>query len=818
MHYLNQITKRLLYTIGLFLIFFNFINAQQNNGKIKGTITTSDGEPAIGVNIILKNSKYGTVSNEDGSFEFNKVKPNTYTAQISLTGYETLEQEVTVVSNETALLSLQLRVSNKQLKEVIVTTSRGKAFPKQSTYVSKMPLKNIENPQVYNVVSSELMKEQAITAYDDALKNVPGIQKLWESTGRGGDGAAYYTLRGFEAQANIVNGLPGLTNGSLDPANIERIEVIKGPSGTLFGSSLVCYGGLVNTVTKKPYEGFGGEFSYTAGSFGLNRITADFNTPLDDNNDVLFRVNASYQTENSFQDAGFRTAFFIAPTLSYRVNDKLSFLINTEIMQEEKTTPPMLFLGRETQLQYANLSELNYNTHLSFYSNDLSMKNPRFNLQAQMNYKISDQWTSQTTFSRGSSKSDGYYSYIYDNQNGKKEFGLSITKDQSQTITTDIQQNFVGDFKIGSLRNRIVAGLDYYAKELMFGGSRYAWLYNVTAQGDVNYIDPETGIEQAPRYPTRSSVDNVLASAGVTNYTSKEATYSAYASDVINITPSLLAMASLRVDYFDTEADVTTDEDDYNQTALSPKFGLLYQPIQDKLAVFANYMNGFRNISPAIVYDDATEEPIGTKTFKPEHANQLEFGVKANLLADKLNATVSYYDIEVENLVTAAPGSPINTVQGGTARSKGFEFDLNAAPLKGLSIIAGYSYNDSKIIKGDEANSWLETGKRPFWSGPKNLVNLWATYKFDEGFLENFGIGFGGNYASDNVILDSQVTGKFVLPEYTVINGSIFYNSNKFRVALNVNNIGNKDYFNGGWSTVNPQKPRNALLSFSYKF
>ncbi|KRD06480.1 TonB-dependent receptor [Flavobacterium sp. Root901] len=816
MNYQNSRTSCFL--LISFLFTFTALFAQQNNGKIKGTITTLDGEQAAGVNVVLKNSKYWTVTDENGSFEFNRIKANTYTIQISLTGYETIENEVIVTENETAAVNLQLKVSDKQLKEVIITNSRGKAFPKQSTYVSKMPLKNIENPQVYNVVSSELMKEQAITAYDDALKNVPGIQKLWESTGRGGDGSSYYTLRGFEAQANIVNGLPGLTNGSLDPANIERIEVIKGPSGTLFGSSLVCYGGLINTVTKKPYEGFGGEFSYTAGSFGLSRVTADFNTPLDDNNDVLFRVNTSYQTENSFQDAGFRTALFIAPSLSYKVNDKVSFLINTEFMQEEKTTPPMLFLGRESQLQFANLEELNYNTHLSFYSNDLTMKNPRFNLQAQMNYKISDQWTLQTAFSRGSSKSDGYYSYIYDNQNGKGEFGLSITKDQSQTITTDIQQNFIGDFKIGTLRNRLVVGLDYYAKELIFGGSGYAWFYNVTPQGNVNYIDPETGIEADPRYPTRSSVDNVLASAGVTNYTGKEATYSAYASDVINITPGLLAMASLRVDYFDTKGDVTTDEDDYDQTALSPKFGLLYQPIQDKLALFANYMNGFRNISPTVVYDETTKEPMGTKTFKPEHANQLEFGVKANLLSDKLNATVSYYDIEVENLVTSAPGSVVNSVQGGTARSKGFEFDLNAAPLKGLSIIAGYSFNDSKIIKGDEANPWLETGKRPFWAGPKNLINLWASYKFGEGFLEDFGIGFGGNYASDNVIVDSQVTGKFVLPEYTVLNGSLFYSSNKFRVSLNINNITNKDYFNGGWSTVNPQKPRNALVSFAYKF
>ncbi|CAD0009153.1 TonB-dependent receptor [Flavobacterium chungangense] len=817
MNYPNLPKQYFIFIICLFLISATNCLAQ-DKGKLSGIITTSDGIPAASVNIILKNTKYNTITNENGNFELNHIKANNYILQISLTGYETLEQEIKVTGNETTKLNLQLKVSNKQLQEVtIYNNNRAKLFPKQSTYVSKMPLKNIENPQVYNVVTADLLKEQAITNFDDALKNVPGIQKLWESTGRSGDGGSFYTLRGFDVQANIVNGLPGLTNGSLDPANIERIEVIKGPSGTLFGSSLISYGGLINTVTKKPYSGFGTEVSYLTGSFGLNRVTADVNTSIDESDNVAIRINTAYQTENSFQDAGFRTSFFVAPVLSYKVNEKLSFLINTEFMQEEKTTPPMLFLGRSSTLQFDNLNELNYNTKLSFYSNDLSIKNPKFNLQAQMNYNISEQWTSQTALSRGSTKSDGYYSYMPDNENGLGEFAVNITKEQSQTVTTDIQQNFIGDFKIGNMRNRIVAGFDYFSQELKFGGSGYAWLYNITPQGEVNYLNPYTGTEDAPTYPTRSSVDAVLAKSGTTNYNSKDATYSVYASDVINIFPSLIAMASLRVDYFDNEGDIKTDNDDYNQTSLSPKFGLLYQPIIDKLSIFANYMNGFKNVSPKKSYD-TNGNLVGSEAFDPEHANQLEFGVKANVLDEKLNTTLNYYDIKVANLVTIDPKNPLNSIQGGESRSKGFEFDLNTSPAKGLNIIAGYSYNESKITKGDIKNVFLEKGKRPMWSGPENLANLWATYKFQYGMLKDFGLGFGGNYASENAIINSDKLGKFVLPSYTVINGSLFYGNNKFRVALNINNIANKEYFNGGWGTVNPQKPRNVVASFSYKF
>jgi len=806
MNYLNLRMQHFIFLICLFLIATTHIFAQ-NNGKLKGFITTSDGDPAAGVNVILKNTKYSTITNEDGLFEFNRIKTNTYILQVSLTGYESSEQEVTVSENKTANVNLQLKISNKDLQEVTIYSNSAKFFPKQSNYVSKMPIKNIENPQVYNVVTADLLKEQAITNFEDAVKNVPGIQKLWESTGSAGGGGSFYTLRGFATQVNIVNGLPGLTNGSLDPANIERIEVIKGPSGTLFGSSsLISYGGLINTVTKTPYSGFGAEVSYLSGSFGLNRVTADVNTSVDDSDNVAIRVNAAYQTENSFQDAGFRTSYFVAPVLSYNVNEKLSFLINTEFMQEEKTTPTMLFLGRSKSLQFANVDELNYNTKLSFTNNDLSVKNPKYNLQAQMNYKISDQWTSQTALSRSSTKSNGYYSYLSDNEDGLGDFSIYITKENSFTTTTDIQQNFIGDFKIGNMRNRIVIGLDYFQKDVMYGGTGWNGIYKVTPQGEIRQYD-----DQNPYYVTQSSVDKLLSNTGTGNYNLRDNTYSVYASDVINLTPKLIAMASLRLDYFDTEGDVTTDKDNYDQTALSPKFGLLYQPIEDKLALFVNYMNGFKNVSPF-------NSPTGAQTFEPEHANQLEFGVKANLLGDKLNATVSYYDINVANLLTVDPSDITRKIQGGKSQSKGFEFDLNASPAKGLNIIAGYSYNDSKVTKGDIKNVFLEEGKRPMWSGPENLVNLWATYKFNYGTLKDFGLGFGGNYASENAVVNSDVMGKFVLPSYTVINGSAFYATSKFRVALNINNIANKEYFNGGWGTVNPQKPRNVVASFSYKF
>src|SRR5690606_22588739 len=249
--------------------------------------------------------------------------------------------------------------------------------------------------------------------------------------------------------------------------------------------------------------------------------------------------------------------------------------------------------------------------------------------------------------------------------------------------------------------NRLVAGLDYYRRDIVDNGSGWGWARNVTPQGDVNYIDPFTGEEMPPVYLTKASVENLLGNLEGTMSNISNSAYGAYVSNVLNVTPGILAMVSLRADYFDSMGEKNTDEDDFDQFALSPKFGLVYQPVRDKVSIFASYMNAFINVAPAQVFDQDGSF-LRVQSFKPEHADQWEDGVKTNLFADKLYATVSLYDIKVSNRVYPDPANPNNSVQGGKVGSKGVEFDLNAQPVAGLTVIAGYSYNETKVIEGND--------------------------------------------------------------------------------------------------------------------
>ncbi|MBE7179037.1 MAG: TonB-dependent receptor, partial [Mucilaginibacter polytrichastri] len=634
--------KYIFYALALFIGAIHPSYAQtKRGGTVSGTITTTDSEPAVGVSVMIRGTSLGTTTNQNGTYTLKNIRPGKHILVISGISISRQEKEFSVNAGESVAVNFTLSLSSQNLQEITVAAEKTNKFKRKSSdMVARMPLKDLENPQVYSTVGKELIQEQVITNFDDVLKNAPGLNKLWSSTGRAGDGAAYYSLRGFSVQPTLLNGVAGVSNGTLDPANVEKIEVVKGPSGTLFGGALVNFGGLINVVTKKPTDSLSGEISYTGGTYNLNRVTVDFNSPLNKEKTVLFRLNGAYHYEQSFQDNGFRKSIFVAPSLEYRASDKLTFNLNTEFFQGEGTNPLFVFLNRTRQLIARTPAQLNMNFNRSYTSNDITLKNPSANIYAQATYKISDQWTSQTNVARSIRRSEGYNQYVM--FIGATDTLLNRYAQMQNSVgnTTDIQQNFTGDFHIGSLRNRLVVGVDYLNTSLVNNNMSTLLFDQIGTQRN----DPRYTAINKLALDARSATGTAAQKTNtVTNV------YSAYASNVLNITDNLLAMASLRVDRFNNKGTynytTTLNTGTYLQTAFSPKFGLVYQIIKDKVSVFGNYMNGFRNVAPV-----TQPLPDIPGTFKPQQANQIEGGVKLSFLHDKISFNASYYDITVSNL------------------------------------------------------------------------------------------------------------------------------------------------------------------------
>lgn len=804
--------KRLISTV--FLIMLVITAFAEQKATLTGTIVTSKNEPAQNVSVTVKGTSLGTVTNEQGKFTF-KLNPGNYTLVISHVGMKNRELPVIVESGKINIVPvITINLDANALEEVSVNADRTNKFSRQkSVDVAKMPLDNLENPQVYTSIGKELMQEQAVFSADDAIKNATGITTLWTPTSRAGDGGSYFALRGFPVQITMRNGLSGMVTSSIDDANLERLEVIKGPSGTLYGgSSMVSYGGLINRVTKKPYDTAGGEIDYSTGSYGFNRASIDYNAPLDSAKKSLFRLNAAYNYSNTFQDNGFSKSFAFDPSFLFKINDRLTLTFEAEIGHQVGTTPQFYFFNTTVaDLGVNSAGKLNMDYKRYYESDDITSNSDNVNFFAQADYKISDNWKSQTSISTTYSGAGGYQTYFYILP-ANDSISRNVWQVAGNSSTLQVQQNFVGDFKIGHLRNRLVAGLDFLSET-----------------SNVKYIDPSDGSDYfdaintkgaIPAYNNfnRTKVDSLFANSTVTTSASQyqNYTYSAYASDVLNITDNLLAMASLRVNHFTTKSidDPTdgTSTTGYDQTTLSPKFGLVYQVIKDKVSLFGNYMNGFSNPGYYLAYDAASGNNVN-KLFKAEQANQWEGGVKLDLFDGKLSGTFSYYDISVKDKVRADALHANAYVQDGTEDSKGVEGEVIANPFQGFNIVLGYSHNDMKMVKSSD----YDNGLRPEGSGPANSGNLWMSYTLLHGGAKGLGFGFGGNYAGTAQVLNDTYYGTFYLPSYTIFNTGVFYNKEKYRLALNVNNLGNKEYYTG-YTTVNPMMLRQVIASIAYRF
>lgn len=872
----------------IILFIFTLTYGFSQNSSIVGNIKDNNKMPLIGVNAYVSELSIGALSDINGNFEIANVPAGEHIVVFSYVGFKTKEVKISVKASQTADLgSIVMYEGNELLQEVTVTASRVNKFSRENTaYVSKLPLKDIENPTVYSTVTNEILESQVVTNFDDAIVNATGISKLWEATGRApGEGTGYFSTRGFATQPSLVDGMPGFTFSAIDPSYIERIEVVKGPAATLFGSTVTSLGGLINVVTKKPYQGFGGSISYTTGSFGMHRATVDLNTPIGKSEKVYFRVNGSYLTQDSWQDAGFRETFFVAPSLSYRVNNRLNVSVGVEYSRTEQTNPSMLFLRRGLPLVSTNVDEIGVDPNKSFTSNDVTLTSPILNTRAVADYKISDRWTSQTIFASTHSEANGYYQYLTDGAAGV--FGslqplsavpgvTEILAESQSLLATDaftrifdkrngsadkinIQQNFTGDLNIGSLRNRIVIGLDYVSRSTknenqsgnpaVLSTPTFSNLL-LTIQGlealglapentaaslgaqlaGLPYFDgfftadgsiiPNSFTPNAVYSPTKPQLDAVFNELPLITTETGSSTFAGYVSNVVNITDNLTAHIGLRLDHFDQEGNKNDPLDDFTKTTFAPSAGIVFQPLPNKLTLFTNYQTGFINNNPVVNQDGTVQN------FEPTEARQFEGGLKTNFLDGRINAGLSYYHILVNNTLSTDPRQPLFPISLliDEVVSQGLELEININPVEGLNIRTSYSYNDKETTNAYSPTTDIQydelQGRRPEDAGPQNVYNFWADYKFsfsENPILKNIGIGAGFNGASEHLTINNGLSGEFTLPSYTIFNASIYYNSEKIRVGLKVNNLTDEVYYRG-WSTINAQAPRSFAGTISYKF
>ncbi|SFW34639.1 iron complex outermembrane recepter protein [Sinomicrobium oceani] len=773
--------ERILGVLVLWFLIPAVSLAQDHSGKgaVTGVVKDEKGNPMAWANVVVKGTAHGEITDNSGAYRIEKIPVGERVLRITLIGYESREVRITVREGQTATIpEVMLREQTEQLEGVTLEGDKTNRFANKKTeYVARMPLHNLENPQVYSIVGKDLIQEQIITDINETMRNVPGVVPL--SYPSGGFAA---TFRGFTVGVNARNGMESLSSrSSLDIANVERIEVLKGPSGTLFGSNISSFGGVINLVTKRPMEAGRTELSYTTGSFNLHRLTADINTPLNEDKTVLFRLNAAVNREKSFQDFGFNNTFLIAPSLTYKASDRLTFNLDAEIYDVNNTRPTYNYYGANSGINGPQDIALGYRK--SLFHEEFDAKSKSLKIFAEAKYILSENWTSTTLFSMVEEdlqhSYQGYATWISPTKAVRRmgDFG------PINTYHTNIQENINGTFNTGKIRHKVLIGANYkwYNQNAVY-----------TMSDDIDTVDVTTdfaalrkgglaGVNINPR-----KFDNP-----------NEYVLSGYVTDVVEFTDRFSTMLSLRVDHF--KRDKAGAKDSYEQTSVAPKLGLVYQVVKDQVSVFGNYMSGFQNQEPR-------NQPDGSSlVLDPLYAVQYEGGIKAETFDNKLSATVSYYNITIDDAIRT--GSDGFITQDGKQISKGVDVDIVANPVSGLNIVAGYAFNDNKIVRTSDPD--IEGNKAV--SSPEHVANFWASYTF-QNHWRGLGIGVGGNYVSDNYRFSDNV---FTIPSYTVLNATVFYNQPKWRVGLKLNNLTDEKY----WSVWEMrQQPFNFAANLTLRF
>ena len=776
--------------ISLFLLTFATLTFAQQRGQIKGRVITSDNKPAAFITVVLKGTTIGTHTDVDGSYQLTGIKSGNYTLIISAVGSADQQKDVAVESGKTLIIDLIITENAAKLSEVIVTGNKTNKFSRRQTdNVARMPLENLENSQVYNVVTKELAQEQVAIDLKDYLKNAPGVAGVTSINPL--LGRVQLQIRGFSQIFTVKNGMQVNSNYSPDPISFEKIDILKGPSATLFGGAGfgMSYGGFVNQETKKPYDTKGGEVSYSYGGYGLNRLTADVNTPLNEDKTALFRINAAAQTQGSFQDYGYYRTYTVNPSFLYKVTDK--FTVRAEFDLQQNTSAGATNINPYgSGVTARNWKDVGLNYTSSYGSDDLPNKVTYTDAFLQAEYKISPNWKSQTNF---------MFNYF---TTDLRIFGATLLNDTQlqrsgqgrydiSNYGTNIQQNFIGDFKVGSFRNRVLIGADY----LKNTDGKQNFYHN---DFDVDVINYRT---QSAKTITMQDFDTKAIAAGITDYGGifTAENYGAYVSDVFNISDNLLAMAGVRYNAYKDHTGVGLNGEaptGENQNNFSPKFGLVWQPIKDRISLFANYQNSFTN-------------QFGTDAkgnhFKPEHANQLEGGIKADLFKG-FSGSISFYDIKVTDVLRTDDANPNFSIQDGDQRNRGVEADIIYNPFAGMNIIAGYGYIDAKYTRSDAGIQ----GKTPT-NVPKSVANFWISYRVPYGQAKGLGAGIGGNYSGNSY---ANSINDFTIPSYTLLDGTVFYDQPKFRIGLKANNLANIKT----WNQFGPQPLRQVIANLTVKF
>lgn len=785
------------------IFFFLLLQAPcffAQTGLIKGTVKTADGQPAEFINIGLKGTTKGATANQQGEYELKNIEPGTYILVACLLGLETREQQVEVKAGETTTVAeIILNENAQQLKEVMVTDSQ--SGNERPVVIGKVPIKPMDLPQSIASVDKRILDQQQASTLGDAVKNFNGVYIMGTSGGYQEELAG----RGFAFGSNntFKNGVRFNNTAMPELSAMEKVEVLKGSSAILFGN--VAAGGVINLVTKKPVFQNGGEVAMQFRSYDQYEPSIDVYGALNKNKTAAYRLHTSYEKARSFRDVVKSQRFYVNPSLLFKLGEKTDLLLEGDYLNDDRTADFGVGAINYTLIDIPRSRFIG--VAWSYY------KTEQQSTTATITHHFNEQWQIRSVTSYQDFKSDlfanqrpnGNSQYIQ--PDGKWIRGIQRTQVKENYAIT--QLDVTGKFSTGFLKHILLIGAD-----------ADSYLTKNTAYNPISKYD-SVNVYDLEKYKIRNDIPNMTART-LTKSPIKRA--GAYIQDLISISEKIKILAGVRISYLETFSNVltystnATVETKQFDHAFSPRFGLVYQP-QKKMAFFASYANSF-------ALNTGTD--IDGKALPPSIIDQYEVGMKNDLFNGFLSANITVYQIRNSNLAqtSLANGNTNTNIKelAGEITSKGIEVDIISKDWKGVSLIAGYSYNDTRYTK---SNTYIVGSQLRY--NPNHTANASLYYQFGKlniDWLKGFNAGAGILYIgermagrSTRLTVANDAYTLIPLNAYTTVDASIGYSRNNTSLRVKMSNIFNSMSYNvHDDNSVNPIAPRIITVSVAHTF
>ncbi len=646
-------------------------------------------------------------------------------------------------------------------------------------------------PQSIQVIPKSIINDQGSVGVHEAIQNVSGVIATNDVRTPGYD---FITVRGFEAE-QWVDGLGVFYNlGNRDAlANVERIEVLKGPNAILYGGGNGApIGGAVNIISKMPTNRASGEFGVTVGTEAYARPYFDINQPVSADGSALFRLTGEYTAKDSFIEVIESERYSINPTLTLTNKVDTTFTIQ----------------GRATRWQQQEYQGL---PAVGTVAGDFDIRRTLFVGPDDAPDSSTEIRGITTSFDHKANDVISFHAKARWSEAGFRQLGqLLIGADSfraneplippsSWLLTNTILDQNQNEFTVTG--NVQIKTSNAFSKSTFLVGADYS---HIADEGYIAWDAPFGGAGLVdlnnPSFPTP------FVNPGDTPATTFGSAKKIYVNEGLylqaqtSLADRLHVLGGLRLAHVDISADdrVTGVSDALGETRILPRIGALFD-LDRHVSVYASYSQGLKG-QPLISFSGAPA---------PEHSEQKEAGFKFTW--GEFSGTAAVFEIVRSNVPVL---NGFVTIDTSEERSRGFETDIIWQPGRHWRVLASYSFTDAVLL---EPTTGGAAGNR-LAAIPEHSGRLWVQHSFEPPALQGWSVGAGVYAVSDQAV---EYGNSYFTDGYFKIDARVGYDTETISAGISVKNVTDEeyfvpfDYFRG---RVAPAEPRMVYGTISYKY